>query len=378
MRLKNKIIVLVAVAVVVAGGWLGYLQILPKAKVSRVVRGKAVQLVPANVTVTAEYPMDIKCEQGGRIAKAYVKLGQEVKAGDLLFEIDSQDLQIEISQIETDYKAAKARIAVGSPLRFDISTAEENVRKNTRMFETGRLAQVEFDQIKRNLEILKDRKANEDIDNQRTLETYENNLRLKRRSLEKMKLTVPEDGTVVYIDDNGRTGGLVGGGTVLARVISRSRLVLAQISEESFAGVRPGLPVRVQFLGYYGQWFKGTVDRVLPTADEKTKRYTAFLNLDIPVEQLVPGLTGEAGITVNERENALLVPRRSVVGVDNSKLWVVRDGRVVFTPVGLGYLGQNVAEIVSGVKEGDEIIVEELSMFRNGQRVRAVEDAGQN
>jgi RND family efflux transporter MFP subunit len=210
------------------------------------------------------------------------------------------------------------------------------------------------------------------------LETFENNLRLKRRSLEKMKITVPEDGTVVFIDDNGRTGGLVGGGTVLARVISRSRLVLAQISEESFAGVRPGLPVRVQFLGYYGQWFKGTVDRVLPTADEKTKRYTAFLALEIPVEQLVPGLTGDAGITVNERENGLLVPRRSVVGVDNSKLWVVQDGRVHYTPVSLGYLGQNVAEVTSGVKEGDQIIVEELSMFKNGQRVRAVEDSGSN
>jgi RND family efflux transporter MFP subunit len=378
MRLKNKIIVLVAVAAVAAGSWFGYLQILPQAKVARVVRGKAVHLVPANVTVTAEYPMEIKCDLGGRIAKANVKLGQEVKAGEVLFEVDSQDLQIEISQIETDKKAVEARIALGSPLRFEIATAEENLKNSKRMFETGRLAQVEYDRATRNVDILKDRKANEDIDNQKTKETFENTLRLKRRSLEKMKLLVPEDGTIVFIDDNGRTGGLVGGGTVLARVISRSRLVVAQISEENFAGVRPGLPVRVQFLGYYGQWFKGKVERVLPTSDEKTKRYTAFLSLDIPVEQLVPGLTGDAGITVNERENALLVPRRSVVGVENSKLWVVQDGRVRYTSVSLGFLGQNVAEILGGVKEGDQVIVEELSMFKNGQRVRVVEDAGSN
>jgi RND family efflux transporter MFP subunit len=378
MRLKNKIIVLAAVAVVAAGSWFGYLQILPQAKVARVVRGKAVQLVPANVTVTAEYPMDIKCEQGGRIAKANVKLGQEVKAGEVLFEIDSQDLQIEISQIETDFKAVKARIALGSPIRFEIATAEENLKNSKRQFETGRLAQVEYDRASRNVDILKDRKANEDIDNQKTLETFENNLRLKKRSLEKMKLTVPEDGTVVFIDDNGRTGGLVGGGTVLARVISRSRLVVAQISEESFAGVKPGLPVRVQFLGYYGQLFKGTVERVLPTSDEKTKRYTAFLGLEIPVEQLIPGLTGEAGITVNERENALLVPRRSVVGVDNSKLWVVQNGRVVYTPVSLGFRAENFAEVSGGIKEGDAVIVEELSTFKNGQRVRVVEDLGKN
>jgi RND family efflux transporter MFP subunit len=371
MRLKTKIILLASAAAVAALGWLGYRQILPEASVTRVVRGTAVQAVPANVTVAEEFRMELRSEQGGRIAKSNVKLGQEVKAGELVFEIDSQDVLIEIAQIETDYKATKARIAVGSPIRFDISTSEENLKNSTRQFETGRLSQVEFDRAKRNLEILKDRKANEDIDNQKALENFENTLKLKRRSLEKMKVTAPEDGTV--IDIHARTGDLVGGGQALATVISRSRLVVAQVSEENFAGVRPGLPVAVQFLGYYGKRFTGKVERILPNADEKTKRYTAFLGLDIPVEQLAPGLTGEASITVDQRENALLVARRSLVGVDNSKLYVVRSGRVHFTPVGVGFAGQNFAEITSGAKEGDEYILDMLSIFKDGQRVRAVE-----
>lgn len=376
MRQKTKIILVLTLAAVVGLVWLGYLQILPQAIVGRVVRGTAVQAVPANVTVAEEFRMELKSEQGGRIAKANVKLGQEVKAGELLFEIDAQDLKIDIAQTETEYKATKARIAVGSPIRFEIATAEENLKNSTRLFETGRLAQVEFDRVKRNLDILKDRKANEDIDNQKTLENFENTLKLKNRSLEKMKVTVPDDGTVTEI--NARAGDLVGGSQVLAIVISRSRLVMAQISEENFAGVRPGLPVAVQFLGYFGKRFTGKVERVLPSADEKTKRYTAFLGLDIPVEQLSPGLTGEASITIDQRENALLVPRRSVVGMDHSKLWVVQNGRVHFTPVTLGFMGQNIAEITSGVKEGDEIILEELSNFKNGQRVRTVDDVGQN
>jgi len=376
MRQKTKIILGVALAAFAAFGWLGYQQILPKAIVGRVIRGTAVQAVPANVTVSEEFRMELKSEQGGRIAKANVKLGQEVKAGELLFAIDSQDLEIEIAQIETNYKATKATIAVGSPIRFDIATAEENLKNSTRQFETGRLAQVDLDRAKRNLDVLKDRKANEDIDNQKTLENFENTLKLKRRSLEKMNITAPDDGTVMQI--LARTGDLVGGGQILAVLISRSRLVIAQISEENFAGVRPGLPVAVQFLGYFGKRFTGKVERVLPSADEKTKRYTAFLGLDIPVEQLAPGLTGEASITVDQRENALLVPRRSVVGTNNSKLWVVQSGRVRFTPVALGFMGQNIAEITGGVKEGDQIILEELSTFKNGQHVRVVDDAGQN
>jgi RND family efflux transporter MFP subunit len=372
MRLKTKIITGVTVAAVVALGWFGYQQALPTAMVGKVVRGTAVRAVPANVTVSAESTMEIKSEQGGRIIKRLVKKGQEVKEGERMFEIDSKDLELEIEKIEADQKAAKARIDLGSPTRFEIATAEENVKNSTRMLEAGRLAQVEFDRVKRSLEVLKDKKANEDITNQQMLDTFENTLKLKRRALEKMHVIAPDDGTV--IDLSVEPGALVSAGQVLARVISRARQVEAQISEENFAGVRPGLPVAVQFLVYYGKRFTGKVERVLPSADEKTKRYTAFLNLDIPIEQLAPGITGEASITVDQHENALLVAQRSVVGVNNSKVYLVQSGHVRFTPVALGFVGQNVAEISSGIKEGDFVVLDELSTFKNGQRVRMVED----
>jgi len=376
MRHKIKIILGGIFVALAAVGWFGYQQILPQAIVAKVVRGTAVQAVPANVTVSAEFTMEIKSEQGGRIIKRHAKLGQEVKAGELLFQIDPQDLMLEIERIEADYKAAKARIELGSALRFEIATAEENLKNSTRLFETGRLAQVDFDRVKRGIEVLKDRKANEEITNQQTLDTFENTLKQKRRLSAKMNITAPDDGTVT--DLFAQTGDLVSGGQILSRVISRSRQVVAQISEENFAGVKTGLPVAVQFLGYYGRRFTGKVERVLPSADEKTKRYTAFLALDIPVEQLVPGLTGEASITIDQRENALLVSRRSIIGMANSKLWVVEGGRVRYTPVELGFVSQNVAEILTGVKEGETIILDELSLYKNGQRVRLAEPLGQN
>ena len=373
MQSKTKVI-LVSVAIIAAAlSWFGYQQALPEATVATVVRGTAVHAVPANVTVSAEFVMPITSEQGGRLIKRYVKLGQEVKTGELLFEIDSMDLQLEIERIEADYKAAKAKIELGSPLRFDITTAEENLKNSTLMFNSSRLAQVEFDRAKRNVEVLKDRKANDDISNQQNLDQFENTLKLKRRALSKMKVMAPDDGTVAELF--AQPGDLVGGGQVLARVMSRSRLIVAQISEENFSGIRPGLPVALQFLAYYGKRFTGTIERVLPSADEKTKRYTAFLSVDIPVDQLTPGLTGEAIITIDQRENALLVERRGVVGVDNSKLFVVRSGRVHFTPVQVGFVGQNNAEIFSGVKEGDQYILDMLSIFKDGQHVRVTTEA---
>jgi RND family efflux transporter MFP subunit len=367
MASKKLFIIGGAALVLGGGGWLAFQSSRPVAVVGPIVRGVAVQAVPANILVTEEFRMELKSESGGRIAKSDVQLGAEVKAGDVLFELDPRDLELEIERIEADEKAAKARIELGSPLRFEVATAEETVRNNTRLLEQGKIAQIELDRSKRAVEQLKDRLANEEISNAQTLDTFANTLKIKRRQLEKMRVTAPDDGTVAEI--YARTGDLVGGGQILARVISRARLVQAQISEENFAGVRPGLSAQVQLLGYGWKLFPAHVVRVLPSADERTKRYTAFLKVEIDEALLAPGLTGEASILIDRRENALLIERRALVG---EGVFAVRGGRVVYLPLRTGYGGLNFTEIISGASESDVVILNDPASFRPGQSVRAV------
>ena len=354
-----------------AAGWLGYRQARPLAVVGPITRGSAVQAVPANILVTEAFRMEIKSEAGGRVIKSHVQLGTEVKAGDVLFEIDPRDLELQIEQIETDYKAAKDRIALGSSLRFDIATAEETVRNNTRLVEQGKLAQVALDQSKRAVTRLQDQLALENIANQQSLDNYENTLKTRRRQLEKMRVVAPDDGTVSEIF--AINGELVNGGQLLARVISRARLVEAQISEENFLGVRPGLAAKVQLLGHGGKLLNATVARVLPGADERTKRYKAYLTIaDIDEALLAPGLTGEASITIDRHDNTLLAERRSMLG---HALFVVRDGVAQYVPVVVGYSNMNHTEILSGVNEGDLAILSNPAGFRDGQKVRVQQEA---
>ena len=351
-------------------GWIGYQQARPLAVVGPITRGAAVQAVPANILVTEAFRMEIKGESGGRVVKSHIQLGTEVKEGDVLFEIDPRDLELQIEQIETDYKAAKDRIALGSSLRFDIATAEETVRNNTRLVEQGKLAQVALDQSKRAVAQLQDRLALESIANQQSLDNYENTLKTKRRQLEKMRIIASDDGTVSEIF--AINGELINGGQLLARVISKARLVEAQISEENIAGVVPGLSAKVQLLGYGGKLFDAKVERVLPGADERTKRYKAFLKIDIDEALLAPGLTGEASITINRHDNTLLAERRAMLG---HALFVVRDGVARYVPVVIGYSNMNHTEIISGVNEGDLVILNNPAGFRDGQKVRVQQEA---
>jgi len=368
MKSKKLLVTVIVILLLAAGGayaWTYFSK--PVAVTGAVARGTAVKVSPANILVTESFTMPITSEAGGRILSSDVHLGQEVKAGDVLFRIDPKDLELEIEKIEADYKIAKDRIALGSPLRFDIAATEENVRNLTRYVEQGRASQQQLDGAKRALDQLNFRRENEKIDNQKALSDFENTLKLKHRQLEKMTVTVANDGSISTIF--ARAGDLVGGGQVLAQVISRERLVQAQISEENFAGVRPGLPVTLQLLGISGQQFNATVERVLPNADPATKRYIAYLKVNIPDEQLAPGLTGDASITVDKHENALVIEKRALLG---NSVFVVRDGRAALVPVTVGFTSLDQAEILSGLSEGDLVILENPATFRNGQPVRVM------
>ncbi|AWI08597.1 efflux RND transporter periplasmic adaptor subunit [Ereboglobus luteus] len=370
MKLKRILIIPGVLAVAAAVGFWVYYQRLPVAVVDSVKRGTAMRVVPANILVTESFSMDIKSEAGGRILKSNVQLGQEVRAGDVLYQIDTKDLELDIERTESEYRAFKDSIALGSPRRFEIAAAEESVKNSTRLAEQGRISQQELDRAKRALEQLKFHLANEEISNRQRLESFELSLKTKRRSLEKMAVVVANDGTISEIV--ARAGDLVGGGQVLCRVISRERLVQAQISEENFSGVRPGLPVNMQLLGYGGQQFKASVERVLPNADEKTRRYIAYLKADIPEDRLVPGLTGEASITVDQHNDVLIADRRALLG---NSVFAVRDNRAFKVGVSTGFSGLNNVEILDGLSESDEIIVDFPATFRDGQRVRVARPA---
>jgi RND family efflux transporter MFP subunit len=167
-----------------------------------------------------------------------------------------------------------------------------------------------------------------------------------------------------------RPGDLIGGGAPIALLISTSRTVEARISEENFSNIRVGQKASLRLLGYGNEQFNATVAKVLPTADEETQRYNVHLEVDIELEKLVPGLTGEVSIVTAERSGTVIIPRRALIG---DKVMVIADGRVEVRSVTSGYESLNEVEIVEGLEVGEFVITEELDLYRDGDRVTPVE-----
>jgi RND family efflux transporter MFP subunit len=339
----------------------------PVAKVVRVVRGKAIDAVPGSVIVDAEYEMELKSEIAGHIVKSALDEGKHVKLGEFLVQLDTGDIDIEIEKLQIDEDTLKKRIAVGSPAQLQLEGAKVAFTDVERLHKLGQMSDSDFESQQRGFESVQWQVKLEQIANQNLIDTDENALKAMRRKRDKMTIAAPFDGVVSKV--LARPGALIDVGAPIAVLISTSRTVVARISEENFAPIRLGQKATVSFLGYGSDLYHASVSKILPTADPDTQRYEVYLDVDLPLERLIPGLTGTVSIVVGEHENTLIVPRRALFG---NSLFVVKSGRVKLRKVTVGYVGLNDAEILDGVEVGERVIVDEIDRFRDGDHVRSI------
>ena len=330
--------------------------------------GKAVQAVPGSVTVLAEFEMDLKSAVGGRVILSELNPGAAFKEGAILVLIDSSDLELEIERIQGEFEAAEARIAVGSSIALDLASAQEDLTASERLMRSGNMSESIFRKLEREVQQIEKKLELERVSNDLLILNFENTLAQKQRELEKMQVVAPFECVVSEV--YARPGDLISGGAPIALLISTSRTVEARISEENFSNIRIGQSSSIRLLGYGNEQFNAEVSKVLPSADSETQRYIVHLDVEIELAKLIPGLTGEVSIITAERSNTVIMPRRALIG---EKVMVVSDGIIEIRTVESGYESLNEVEIVSGLAVGELVVIEELDLFRDGDRVNPIE-----
>jgi RND family efflux transporter MFP subunit len=354
-------------AVVVAGIVYAVSYVLrPVVLVAAAETGTAVRTVPGTVEVKAEYAIELKSEVGGRVSASSLDVGQRVFKNDTLVQIDTGDVDLEIERIKNEITAAMRKVELGSILRPEVLNAKDTLDNLERQTKSGAYPVAEFEKQKRLFQQLQQRMELDEVSNRLALENYQNSLRAKEREKSKMTIISPSDGIVTVVTT--RVGDLIGSNSPIATIIAVGRTVEAKISEENFAAVKLGQKATVRFLTFGADQYNAVVSKILPSADAATQRYTLFLDISLPEGRvLLPGLTGEVSIIIAERANAVTVPRRALVG---GYLYVVEAGRLVLREVGKGFEGMNQVEIVSGLAEGELVVVEQQDRFKDGERVR--------
>ncbi|MDO8543494.1 MAG: efflux RND transporter periplasmic adaptor subunit [Opitutaceae bacterium] len=366
--------VLVVVALLAVAGYFAMINFGPVAMVEPVQRGKAVDAVTGSVNVNADGGIrPLKSEAAGRVLKCdALAEDRTFKQGDVLVELDDSDVKREMANAERDFLAATEKANYEKEHDPKRMVAREALENAQRLFKRNEVAEKDVEAAKRVLEAIDTAIELANLDAKKAKADFDAVMERTKRLLEKMKILAPFDGSVQT--PLTFEGAIIGLGETVAMILSNARVVTAKVSEDSIAKVKPDQPAKVTLLAYPGEQFDARVIRISETADE-SQRFNVFLDVKTDLGRLKHGSTGEARITVGERENQPLVARRAVFSDDH--VYVVKNGVVEKRKIEIGYRALNYVEVRAGLQPGELVIADNLDEFYPGQRVRLPKKVGQ-
>lgn len=303
-----------------------------KVKIETVTQQGVEQLNEFTATVEANITNNIAPQTSVRIEKLYVEVGDHVKEGQKLAQMES-----------TNLKQAKVQL----------DNLEAEFNRIDELYKIGGASKSAWDAQKTNLEVAR---------------TSYKNLQ------ENTQLLSPVTGIVTA--RNYDNGDMYSGGTPLF-VVQQIRPVklMVNVSEGFFTRVKKGMDVDVKLDVYSDETFKGKVSLIYPTIDPTTRTFPVEIKIANNDERVRPGMF--ARVTINFGTiNHVVVPDQAIVkqsGSGDRYIYVYKDGKVSYQKIELGRRMGNKYELVSGVADNDQVVVSGQSRLTNGMEVEIVE-----
>ena len=350
---------------------LGYFVFLPVAEVAAVQRGTAIAAVYGTIRIEPTVIVPVRAQNSGfiRLADPFSAgrgaIGRTVQKGELFATIADETTARQLKQAQADLQAASERAQLPLPSSEPLRVAEDAVKRLERLTSLSNVPVVEFEKSKSDVVRLRGQLEAERIERDRNLESLDAATKKLEAQMRNSEIRAPMDGLLTGM--KAIDGELVSEGNELFTVSSQKNYVRGEVNEEDVGEVKIGMDATLQVYAFRGRQFSAKVTAILPAADPETQRYTIMLDLENPPENLLAGMTGEMNIITGRHENALLIPTRGLL-VDQAL--ILKNGVVQSRTVQIGYRTLDFAEAISGVVDGEYVIVADQDRFRPGQPAR--------
>src|SRR5215217_8869542 len=350
---------------------LAYYLVMPVAEVVTVRRGTAISAVYGTVRIEPAFVVRVRAQNDGfiRLAESFSAgrgaIGKGVQRGELLATIADEETSRLLKQARTDLQAAVDRAALPLPSSELLKAAEDNLQRLEKVVASGNVAAVEYQKAKSEVNRLRGAVETERIERDRNLKSLEQTAKKLEAEMKNAEVRSPIDGILTNVQTI--DGELVSDGNELFTVSSRKTYVRGEVNEEDVGEVKPGMKAKVQLYAYRTRTFAARVTSVQPAADPTTQRYTVVLEMENPPDNMMVGMTGEMNIITGIHEKALLVPTRALL-VDQAL--VTNGGMVQRRTVNVGFRTLDFSEALSGLADGDRVIVSDQDKFHSGQPIR--------
>lgn len=327
-----KNVILSTLAIAILAGCTGKKEKEAKEEGVQTIPVKVMKLEKQNIAKTLDYTANLEADEQvfyapaatGRIEKIYVEVGDRIKKGQLLVEMDRTQLhqaEVQLTNLETEYNRAK--------------TLNETQSISKQAYDA---AIAKYEVAKSNVDFLK----------------------------ENTQMLAPFNGVVTgkFFENGELYTGAAAGGATKPSIISIERInplkANVNITEQYFPMVKAGTEVELKSDIYPDQVFNGKISIVYPTIDKNSRTFTVEVKIPNDDEKLRPGMFGKINFFIGET-NTIVVPAIAVLklqGANNRYLFLNDNGKAKRVDVTIGQRFNDQVEIISSeISEGSELIV---------------------
>lgn len=363
---------------------------IPKEKISKVERGNLTRSVVATGKIEAETKVEIKSKASGIILKLPVDVGDAVHRGQVICELDQNDLLPRLREATAALHTAEAAVASAradyerykvEALGPDLPFLKRDMERARKMFGDGLLAQQARDEAEKQYELALNRQQSAQVNlgvanaaiakSQAQLEQAKAVVSRAEEDLRNATIVSPIDGVVLSRDRE--VGDAVSsiltmgsGATLIMTVGSLQEVyVKGKVDESDLGKVYVGQPARIVVETFKNDSFTGKVTKISPMGVEKDNVTTFEVRVSISNKsgKLRALMTANAEIILEEKKGVLTIPEGSIVyAKDKTPQVEVPDPtleagkrRISITA---GISNGSRTEVVKGLREGQEVILQ--------------------
>jgi HlyD family secretion protein len=359
-------------------------------KIAKVSRGDVAKSVVATGKITPITQVEVKSKASGIVEKLYVDINNIVHKGQPLAQLDQQEISDQVAAQRAQLAAAQANVT-----NFEAALEQDKVNasapdlpmykitldRNSEMVKEGLVPQQNLDNANRDyLAALTKRdaaKAQISVDNAKMKQARaqvaqsEASLNQLEEQLGYTTIVAPMDGVVlsrdVEIGDAVSSILVLGSTATLVMTVGDTTevYVKGKVDEADIAHVYLGQPARIKVESFRDRYFQGKVTKISPMGVEKDNVTTFEVRVSInnPGGELKAQMTANAEILLDEHKNVLTVPENAVI-YDSQKNASVeipdkkqKEGKRKI-PIKVGLSNGSVTEVLSGLTEGDQVVLQ--------------------
>ncbi len=367
--------VLLIIVLAVVGFTRGGTKIDP-AKLAKVEKGDLAKSVVATGKIEPITKVEIKSKASGIVQKLYVEYGDHVKAGQVLAELDKEQIQAQVRESEAALSAAEAdyeRSKVDAQ-GVDIPMLKRAYERAQGMAKEGVVSSSALDEAQRAYELAVNKQAVAKAQlavNKAKVEQAKAQLADQRENLSYTTIVAPIDGIVlsrdVEVGDAVSSILVMGSAATLVMTIGDTHevYVKGKVDESDIGKVYLGQPARIKVESFKDKTFTGKVTKISPMGVEKDNvtTFEVRVSIDNPGGELKAAMTANAEIILEEHKGVLMIPEGAIIYDKDKKASVEvpasngKDGKKKVA-INIGISNGAKTEVTSGLKEGEQVVLQ--------------------